>query len=446
MKLIRVARLLCSLAGLALVASFVVVVGPVQSVGADTANIPVTTTIQVNGTGTTYHYGDTIPGLHDGDTLNIHVDAQSPPNPVTSSIFGVDARVCAGGASINNLFDFSPTQGGKCVLDALSPGSDTHTSTSTAPPSLTADLSFVVGIGSDTYETQSANTVTITCDSTHPCELALALAVPGAADYQTFALNYASAPHKPGPPTAVNATAGNGQASVSWTAPADNGGAAITGYTATSSPGGLTCTTATTSCTVTGLSNFTGYTFTVTATNAVPLTSDPSAASSSVTPLPTPPTGVGGVPGDSQVTVSWTAASPVPTNYTVAGSPGGSCTTSSTTCTITGLTNGTPYTFTVTAHYSGGTAVSAPSAPVTPSGPTKPGPAHRRDRHCGQRPGIADVDRARRQRGLGHHELHGDVLAGRDDVHHCHDRLHRHRLDQLHQLHVHGDAPPTPAR
>ena len=44
----------------------------------------------------------------------------------------------------------------------------------------------------------------------------------------------------PEPPTAVTATAGNGQASVSFTPPASDGGAAITSYTVTSSPGGTT--------------------------------------------------------------------------------------------------------------------------------------------------------------------------------------------------------------
>ena len=46
----------------------------------------------------------------------------------------------------------------------------------------------------------------------------------------------------PGAPTGVSATPGNGQATVHYTAPASNGGSAITLYTATSSPDDLTGT------------------------------------------------------------------------------------------------------------------------------------------------------------------------------------------------------------
>ena len=87
----------------------------------------------------------------------------------------------------------------------------------------------------------------------------------------------------PAAPTAVTAVAGNAKATVSWTAPA-NGGSAITRYTVTASPGGKTAiTTGATTADVTGLTNGTAYTFTVTATNTWG-TSSPSAPSSPVTP------------------------------------------------------------------------------------------------------------------------------------------------------------------
>lgn len=87
----------------------------------------------------------------------------------------------------------------------------------------------------------------------------------------------------PGAPTMGAATAGNAQASVTFTPPASNGGAGITGYTVTSNPIGGTGSGGSSPITVNGLTNGTAYTFTVTATNSVG-TGSSSAASNSVTP------------------------------------------------------------------------------------------------------------------------------------------------------------------
>jgi hypothetical protein len=92
----------------------------------------------------------------------------------------------------------------------------------------------------------------------------------------------------PGAPTGVTATAGNALATVAFSVPASNGGSTITSYTATSLPDGLTSTltqAGSGTITVTGLSNYTAYTFTVTATNAIG-TSTASSASNSVTTSP----------------------------------------------------------------------------------------------------------------------------------------------------------------
>lgn len=93
-----------------------------------------------------------------------------------------------------------------------------------------------------------------------------------------------------GAPTSVTGTAGNGQVTLSWTAPASNGGAAITDYVEQySSNGGATWTTfsaaasTATSATITGLTNGTAYVFRVAAVNAVG-TGAYSTASASVTP------------------------------------------------------------------------------------------------------------------------------------------------------------------
>lgn len=267
----------------------------------------------------------------------------------------------------------------------------------------------------------------------------------------------------PGAPTIGTATAGNTQATVTFTAPASTGGAAIiaSGYTVTANPGGAIATGSSSPITVTGLTNGLAYTFTVTATNsageglasadsnsvtpAAPQTitfTNPGSQNFGTTPtLTATSTAGGGYPvsftssttgvctitsggaltfvtagtctinanqaGDSsflaapQVSQSFTVAAVVPgqptaatatagdtqasivftapafkggvniTGYTVISSPAGgsgSCAAlPATACTVTGLTNGVSYTFTVAATNSVGTgAASAASNAVTP--------------------------------------------------------------------------------
>lgn len=90
--------------------------------------------------------------------------------------------------------------------------------------------------------------------------------------------------------------------------------------------------------------------------------------------VPAAPTDVNATPGSTRATVSWTAptdtgGSPI-TGYTITGQPDGSCSVAGdiTECTITGLTNGTEYTFTVIATNAVGDSLpSAPSNIVVPS-------------------------------------------------------------------------------
>ena len=87
----------------------------------------------------------------------------------------------------------------------------------------------------------------------------------------------------PDPATGVSASAGDAQADVSFTAPADVGGSAITGFVATSDDG-IGATGPSSPITVSGLSNGTAYTFRVWALNAFGYSS-PSDASGSVSPF-----------------------------------------------------------------------------------------------------------------------------------------------------------------
>lgn len=176
----------------------------------------------------------------------------------------------------------------------------------------------------------------------------------------------------PGAPTEVTASAGNAQATVSFTAPTSDGGSSIISYKVTSTPGGKTAT-GTSPITVKGLTNGKAYTFKVRATNTIG-TGPASSPSNSVTPLgpPKAPTGVTATAGNAQAEVSFMAPSsdggrPI-ISYKVTSSPGGKTATDKAgPITVKGLTNGTAYTFKVKATTDIGTSRwSSPSNSVVP--------------------------------------------------------------------------------
>jgi|GEM_PF-265150 len=173
----------------------------------------------------------------------------------------------------------------------------------------------------------------------------------------------------PGAPTGVVATAGAEQISVAFTNSTSGGTAAS--FTATC--GTKTATGSASPLVVTGLTNGTAYTCTVTATNTGG-TSAASSSSASVTPTaavtaPGAPTVTSVAAGATQVTVNFTNSTSGGTAASFTATCGTKTATGSASpLVVTGLTNGTAYTCSVTATNTGGTsAASTSSASVTPT-------------------------------------------------------------------------------
>src|ERR1019366_6730912 len=192
---------------------------------------------------------------------------------------------------------------------------------------------------------------------------------------------YYTAP--PGAPTNVSGAAGNGSVVVSWQPPASAGGSPILSYTVASVPPDAAATvqgSTSTSATVTGLHNGTTYRFTVTAANAIGA-GPPSASSAPVTPAapasPDPPVITGVTARDSAAGGSWLppgTGAAGPAGRVTAGGWGALAVPTArepgtaTDGIVTGLANGTPYTFTIAAVNGNGTSQpSPPSASVSPA-------------------------------------------------------------------------------
>jgi hypothetical protein len=198
----------------------------------------------------------------------------------------------------------TPNAASITAVNLVSLGTDTHQSDMQQH---FVPLSFTQGAGG--LNVQMPSSAAVAPPSNYMLFIVNSNGVPSVASFINLS-GSAPAPTAPGPPSGISAVAGDGAATVSWTAPND-GGDTINSYTITpyigptaQTPTVVTGTPPVTSATVGGLSDGTTYTFTVTATNAVGSGLE-SASSNAVTPMPASGT-------TSTSTSSSTSTSPTP--------------------------------------------------------------------------------------------------------------------------------------
>jgi PKD repeat protein len=249
-------------------------------------------------------------------TLTV-TDSSSPAKTAT---FNVTTTVSAVGNPLAATASANPTSGQIPLTVAFS-----GTATGGTPP---YSFSWNFGDGSatstaqnpsHTYSNAGTFTATLTAtDSSSPPKTA------------TSNVTITSSPVQgapPGAPTGLTATAGSGQAALTWTAPASNGGVNISSYRVyrgTSSgsetlltSGGCSGLGAVLSCTDTGLTNGQTYFYKVSAVNAIG--EGPQSNEASVTPVSAtcPPAQLLGNPGfETGTPPPWSATSGVVSNNT----------------------------------------------------------------------------------------------------------------------------------
>ncbi|MBM3723432.1 MAG: hypothetical protein FJW50_03760, partial [Actinobacteria bacterium] len=177
----------------------------------------------------------------------------------------------------------------------------------------------------------------------------------------------------PGAPTLSTISPGDSQLSVAFTAGSGDG---ITKYQYSLDGAAWVDRASGTTASplvITGLTNGTAYSVRIRAVNASGNGTTSSAVSATPRGVPGAPTGASASAGEARATVSWSAPTSTGgsaiTSYTATSSPGGqTCTTTSTSCVVTGLTGGVAHTFTVVATNAAGNSIaSGATAAVTPT-------------------------------------------------------------------------------
>ncbi len=355
-----------------------------EYVGGDTSGNP--TPIDMHSTSTSY----TVPGLTDGQQYTFTIEAVNPvgPSSASSSLSATPATV-PGTPSLT-----SATPGNGMVDLAWSPPTDVGGAS-------VSDYVVYEYRGGDTsgtpttIDTRSTGTAFSVSGLTNGQQYTFTVVAANSAGDGGPSNQLSATPVTvPGSPSLTSAQPGNGQVQLSWSGPSDDGGASVSGYVIYEYQGGDTSGTPTpvdtqstgTSFTVSGLTNGQQYTFTVAAVSSVG--TGPASSSLSATPAATAPgasTLTSATPGNGTVDLSWSAPSDDGgssiNDYVIEEYQGSTTSGTSTpvdthstgtSATVSGLANGTTYTFTVEAVNSVGTGPASGSLSTTP-GATVPG-------------------------------------------------------------------------
>ncbi len=269
---------------------------PVTAVDIGKFNLVKTGTAQgtidsVSGSGSTYQVR--VADVSGDGTLALSLSPStgikdSAGNEMTSAFTGGTPMTVAPPSSDANLSGISVSSG------TLTPVFDAATTSYTVAVGNSVSAITVTPANAHPGAVVSVNGTVITAPGSLPVNLqvgdnaiSILVTAQDAVTKKTYDIVVNRAGAVPDAPTAVSAASGDGEATVSFTAPVNTGTTPISSYTVTADPGGAATTGGSSPITVKGLTNGTAYTFKVTATNSIG-PGPASNASNSVTPKPAP--------------------------------------------------------------------------------------------------------------------------------------------------------------
>jgi uncharacterized protein (TIGR02145 family) len=364
-----------------------------------TASVPgtVTAVTATAGTGTTASVAFTAPANNGGASITGYT-VTSSPGAITAT--GTTSPITISGLSLGSSYTFTVVATNAQGNSTASTASNSIAIAATVPNAPTVGTATISGTTAQLAFTAPANTggatitgytVTSTPGGILGTGSASSINIPGltAGTNYSFkvtatnsvgtsaasaASNFVQAASAPSVPSGLSVTAISGTSATISFAASNSNGSAVTTYTVTPSPATTpaTFTASSSPITVTGLTTGTNYTFSVTATNALGTSASGTATYTPQNTVPSPPSGVAASAGNASASITFTAPSSnggaIITGYTVTSSPGGITATGITSpITVSGIANGTAYTFTVVATNSVGNSISSsPSNSVTP--------------------------------------------------------------------------------